>query len=203
MSKQFRLKDRLKLFDQVVTPCLLYGAGCWSLSEERRHKLRVNQRRMIRKIVDVKRLWSEMGSSGGCSNQVLSSHSSSSSSTSVETRAEQENWIDFIKRATHIAEDWSSKAGVRDWASEHYRSKFRLAGHMARREDGRWSARVLEFRPKGGGRSRGHPCKRWAQELDDFFSATHALDRGEWTAMVHKREVWKSLEDSFVAYWVR
>ena len=92
---------------------------------------------------------------------------------------------------------------MKDWVSEHYRNKFRLAGHMARRNDGRWSARVLDFVPQGGGRLRGHPCKRWAEEIDYFFASAHSVNKGEWTGMAGNREVWRTLEDAFISFWMR
>ena len=59
-------------------------------------------------------------------------------------------------------------AGVRDWAKEDAMRKWAWAGHVARRDDGRWSCEVLAYQPAGGTRARGHPKQRWMDELNDF-----------------------------------
>ena len=38
-------------------------------------------------------------------------------------RGPHEEWIDWIKRATHKALDWSARAGVREWVSLHFERK--------------------------------------------------------------------------------
>eukprot|EP00973_Karenia_brevis_P066267 9211251-Karenia_brevis.AAC.1 len=53
--KHYSLQQRLKLFDTVVTPSLLYGSGCWVMHSESAHKLKVAQRRMLRMMVDTRR----------------------------------------------------------------------------------------------------------------------------------------------------
>ena len=102
-----------------------------------------------------------------------------------------------------MAEGLSKRFGVRDWVAEHYRLKFRLAGHVARREDGRWSEQVLHFRPRDGSRQQGHPCKRWSDDLEHFFGAAHGLQGGQWKSLVTPREQWHALEEVFVAFHVR
>ena len=42
-GRDFRLRDRLKLFDSVITPTVLYGSGTWTMTQAREAKLRVNQ----------------------------------------------------------------------------------------------------------------------------------------------------------------
>ena len=114
-----------------------------------------------------------------------------------------EGWIEFVSRSTHIAEEWSTRVGVQDWLSEHYRRKFRLAGHLARRTDGRWSTRVLDVVPAGGSRARGHPSMRWTDDLNRFSFVAHGLEAGQWIELTGNREMWASLESAFVTFWVR
>ena len=167
------------------------------MTEERKLKLRANQRRMLRYIVATKRLVLQ---------QPVASSASSSSTLDVQNDSvdgqELGNWIDFIIRATHKAEALSSHFHVRDWVHEHFRLKFRLAGHFLRRDDGRWSARVMAFSPRSGSRCRGHPTRRWTDDLDDFFLFAHALRTGEWQQLAHGRETWTSLEEAFCSYRV-
>ena len=188
-SSSFSLKSRLKLFDSTISPCVLYGSGCWTLTADRIRKLQTNQRRMLRMIVNTRRL---------TSTPALESASSDSSSTASSFQLEP--WIDFMQRATHIAENYASRYGVKDWASVHFLRKFRLAGHMGRRTDSRWSKKVLYWIPDGASRQRGHPHKRWTDVLDEFFKAAHGMEPGKWLNLCADRDVWASLSDAFVSF---
>jgi hypothetical protein len=52
-SRHYPLSKRLRLFDKVVTPTVMYGSGCWTATVDRQNKLRVAQRQMLRKIVQT------------------------------------------------------------------------------------------------------------------------------------------------------
>jgi hypothetical protein len=54
-GKAYRLKDRLRLFNSVVTPSVLYSCGTWTMTTERMRRLRTAQRMMLRKIIGTKR----------------------------------------------------------------------------------------------------------------------------------------------------
>ncbi|XP_047543296.1 uncharacterized protein LOC125075632 [Vanessa atalanta] len=57
------------------------------------------------------------------------------------------------------------RTGVTDIACKISRLKWQWAGHVCRRTDGRWSRRVLEWRPRIGKRSVGRPPARWTDDL--------------------------------------
>ena len=50
-NKYYSLRHRLRLFDAVVTPTVLYGAGTWTMTQELEHKLRKTQRQMLRHML--------------------------------------------------------------------------------------------------------------------------------------------------------
>ena len=50
-NRKLCFKDRIKLFDSVVTPCVLYGCGAWTLTVADEQKLTTTRRRMIRWMV--------------------------------------------------------------------------------------------------------------------------------------------------------
>ncbi|CAH2259761.1 jg24331 [Pararge aegeria aegeria] len=54
---------------------------------------------------------------------------------------------------------------VTDIAQRVTKLKWQLAGHIARRTDGRWGLKVLEWRPRTGKRSVGPP--RWGPPQRD------------------------------------
>ena len=116
-SSNFSMKSKLKLFDSTISPCLLYGSGCWTLTAEGMRKLQTNQRRMLRMIVNTKRFTST----------ATADTAGASDSSSISSSFLLEPWIGFIQRATYIAEDYASRYGFTDWASAHFSRKFRLA----------------------------------------------------------------------------
>eukprot|EP00973_Karenia_brevis_P022087 3037431-Karenia_brevis.AAC.1 len=67
-------------------------------------------------------------------------------------------------RATGIAEHMARKAKVSDWIRRQRESKWSWAGHVARRQDGRWSHTILDWTPQSS-RKPGHPRLRWSDRL--------------------------------------
>ena len=53
-DKSIALAHRLRLFDAVVSPCVLYGSSTWTMNASRKRKLRSAQRKMTRKILGMK-----------------------------------------------------------------------------------------------------------------------------------------------------
>ena len=62
-------------------------------------------------------------------------------------------------------ENIRQRTKVTDIALRICKLKWQWAGHVARRTDGRWSTRVLEWRPRTGKRSVGRPPARWSDDL--------------------------------------
>ena len=50
-DKRYPLKQRLRLFESIITPTVLYGSGSWAMTVERERVLQSAQRRMMRKIL--------------------------------------------------------------------------------------------------------------------------------------------------------
>ena len=83
---------------------------------------------------------------------------------------EVETWVEWIRRATFIAEESLWKAGLDNWVGAQRRRKFRWAGHVARRMDGRWSSIVVNWTPGVGSRRVGRPAMRLTDTLVQYFS---------------------------------
>ncbi|CAH2248054.1 jg12749 [Pararge aegeria aegeria] len=64
--------------------------------------------------------------------------------------------------------------------------KWKWAGHIARRTDGRWGSKVLEWRPRTGKRSVGWPPARWAEDIEQVA--------GSRKEAAHNREFCNSLQ---------
>ena len=57
--KDYPLKNRMKLFNGVVTPTALYCSASWTMTYERAHKLQTAQRRMLRMMCQTPRKLTE------------------------------------------------------------------------------------------------------------------------------------------------
>ena len=66
-----------------------------------------------------------------------------------EAHCEVESFVSWIIRATRAAEKHMRTCKVPDWVEEQRWRKWQFAGHSARREDGRWTQKILNFDPKG------------------------------------------------------
>ena len=179
-DKYYSLKQRLKLFATVVQPTLLYGCGTWTMTRKRETLIRSVQRRMLRSIVGVRRLTSR----DDAGNVVL------------------EDWVAWVQRSTHIAEVSRQQHRVAEWVEEITRRKFRWAGHVARRQDGRWTREVLDWSLQGY-RAQGRPSMRWTDSLNKFFyggATSSAVGAQTWVTQALNRSFWQQQEDSYVRH---
>ena len=104
----------------------------------------------------------------------------------------EETWVEWIQRATYIAEVAAAKVKVTDWVGGQRKRKWGLAGHTMRREDGRWSRAVLDWRPQGT-RKVGHPITRWTDSLDSFADAW----KFDWKQKATNRVAWARWANRF------
>ena len=151
-GKAYPLRDRLKLFEATVTPTVLYGCGCWTMTEDREKLLRCTQRRMLRWIVGVGRKTIVVGKDEtGEEEEEFSEEEEPPESLDEENEEEvyeekktvKESWIEWVQRATHIAEHHLKKLRISDWVTKSRILKWTWAGHAARRTDGRWSTATI------------------------------------------------------------
>ncbi|CAH2218103.1 jg24224 [Pararge aegeria aegeria] len=69
--------------------------------------------------------------------------------------------------------------------------KWNWAGHICRREDGRWSRVILDWQPRTGHRSIGRPPARWR---DDIVKAVGK----NWMQLTGNRPRWRANEEALV-----
>ena len=111
-----------------------------------------------------------------------------------------ENWVDYIKRTTGIADECLKHARLEDWVAGQRRRKWRWAGHTARRHDGRWSNKILFCNEFEGHRRVGHPMTRWRDAIESFVEGYTFFEGGDWPLLAQERESWHRMEDKFVYY---
>jgi len=154
-SRYYRLTDRVKLFDAVVSSAALYGSAAWALTQKQEKKLITVRRTMLRYVFCIHRSkdedWPCFLKRAACK---------------VEEIAEQkgmESWVVGYRRrkwrfagclANRSDERWSKL--VAQWNPNH-----------------------------GIGRNRGAPWTRWSDQLQCFAGGdwmSLALDEKQWEA---------------------
>ena len=91
-------------------------------------------------------------------------------------------------------EEIRRRTKVTDIALRISKLKWQWAGHIARRTDGRWGRKVLEWRPRNGKRSVGRPPTRWSDDLLKIAGR-------RWMQAASDRSLWKSLGEAYVQQW--
>lgn len=109
-NRSFRLRDRLRLFESVVTSTALYGSGCWTMTQSREIKLRTQQRKMLRWIVGAGRKQQEQqqishrdeeGEDEEEEPEPMEEHCE----TNANQPLELEDWVAYIRRTNGLAEE--------------------------------------------------------------------------------------------------
>ncbi|CAH2229473.1 jg20853 [Pararge aegeria aegeria] len=77
---------------------------------------------------------------------------------------------------------------------EEQELKWQWAGHIARRTDGRWGLKVLEWRPRTEKRSVSRPARRWTDDI-------RRVAASRWRQASQDRGLWNSLRKTFVQQW--
>jgi len=169
-NKKCPLRSRVRLFDAVVSPCVLYASSCWTLTAAMTQQLQTTRRRMMRWMLGSYRPM----------------HSHDEGGRSLEA------YVEHIQRTTRSAEALFARFGSTSWISAHRSRKWKLAAKIAKASDGRWSQALLQWIPvHGRGRDVGRPRTRWSDELLHFAG-------GEWQTHAADDDLWAALENGFI-----
>jgi hypothetical protein len=88
------------------------------------------------------------------------------------------------------------KTKVKDILEKIKEAKWRWAGHVARRQDNRWTKRITEWQPRTGKRRRGRQKRRWRDDITSYLGST-------WTRQAQDRDRWKLLEEGYIQQWMQ
>jgi hypothetical protein len=72
--------------------------------------------------------------------------------------------------------------------------KWQWAGHIAKRTNGRWGGKVLEWRPPGDAALVGPPT-RWTDDLVKVAGS-------RWMRAAQDRSSWRTLGEAYVQQWM-
>jgi hypothetical protein len=167
---------RLKLFDAVITPTILYGSVSWAQTVQRQRFLRSTQRRMLRRIAQ-------------CHKTFPKDHSNI------------EDYVNWVKQSTEKTDRLRIQHKICDWSEEQLRRKWDWAGKVARTTDRRWTREVLNWDPVAQ-RGRGRPVTRWVDQLNKFLTAKLGAPVSENSWLTHAAQAtqWEAWREPFVRF---
>lgn len=86
------------------------------------------------------------------------------------------------------------RSGVTDAIARTSNLKWNWAGHASTMNDGRWTIKKTEWRPKDHALcSRGRPPTRWSDDLKRIHT--------NWMNAARDRDTWKNLREAHVKQW--
>ena len=103
-------------------------------------------------------------------------------------RRPDEDYIPWLRRATHAAERCRDEAGIKSWNTYASYRKWTWAGHVARMDNHRWAHRMTRWRDEiwwstQDHRSTGRPMRcrpgyfsRWEKELCKYLETFSTSD---------------------------
>ena len=105
--KRYPLQQRLRLFEAVVTPSVLYGAGTWNLTTKLKTRLRTAQRNMLLKMLGSGHKIRPHTGDEDCSSEEEEEQEAKANQDSTNepnSESELESWVEWIARTTRTAE---------------------------------------------------------------------------------------------------
>ena len=174
VNKKYSLNDRLRLFESVISPTVLYGSECWTMNKSMDKMLRTTQRKMLRSILGQGRRRITRTSQ---TEQDSGSEHEAEPNTQEEANDELEPWAEWIRRVTHSAEESLEKLRIKTWVEQARRRKWRWAAKLyCETEQDKWTNAALAWNPQvhfdhpkpTARRKQAGPKKRWTDELEHF-----------------------------------
>ena len=125
-------------------------------------------------------------------------------------RRADEDFVDWIVRATHLAHERARTTGIRFWVDAHLRCKWRWAGHVMRQEVCRLARKVTTWRDSAWWLEERTMPRRlrvmrprrdhWFRWEDDFKRFFEHMGTGPWQEVTACRQSWQSHVDAFVEF---
>ena len=137
-NKEVSLKLRMRLFNAVVTPTILYGCSSWVLTASKEKRLQTTQMKMTRTILGRKRKVDEKTS-------------------------DTETWISWAKRTTAEARETMKAHKISEWTQIIVERQEKWKGRLENQDPKKWTKQANDWIPIGF-RRIGRPAKRWKED---------------------------------------
>lgn len=90
---------------------------------------------------------------------------------------------------------WLDQTKNKDIAERVARLKWNWAGHLMRTEDGRWTRKATEWRPRTTKRNPGRPKTRWKDDIQKQAGT-------QWKSRTSNRNEWRQIGEAYVQKWM-
>jgi len=203
-SSCYSLSDRLRLFQGVITPTVLYGSASWTMTVDLENQLKRTHRQMIRMILaSPRRVLHGNVQAQHTHDDDPEDDTSKESGNKKETL---EPWIDWVKRCTHTAEAKLAALGLEEWVITQKQRQWRWAYKIAN-DVNKWSHLAAQWEPSidlrcNARRKPGRPKKKWSDNIVEHIkklngaSEANNLDYTCWQSVAKDHFVWYSMEPS-------
>ena len=145
---------RLRLFDAVVTPTILYGSEAWTMTKQLQTKLRTTQRKMMRLLIHADKSYDSF-----------------------------QDHVEWIKDATRRAESVMETHNIKCWTELQKTRMWDWACKVAQKHEGRWTHTAAKWQPNAI-RVKCRPKTRWHDVINSYLTLatgqTHQHD--DWAA---------------------
>ena len=210
-GKHYSLNSRLRLFNAVVTPTVLYGSECWTTSKHLESVLKTTQRKMLRIIlgqgrrrIPVRNVEQDSSGEDVQSNASNTAGPAEEEEVLEDPQNELEPFVDWIQRVTHNVEERVKSLKMRSWIEEARIRKWKWARSLyTKKSSEQWSTRALHWnpqihydRPKPAARRRPtRPNLRW---LDDIVKIGHGSSSTTTAEDLEQEHFWTQYQDLYV-----
>ena len=186
-SPKYPLRDRLKLWNDTVTPSLFCASGTWTMTEEtKKNTIQVNvQLRMPRGSTipptsnPTTPTTNREGDTTEHNSQDLNEHEETSHDAGSnpcfdeipEDKPEDElqPWVDYITRAVRKADDLLAASGNTPWILRQSRIFWRRARMIPKHHEDRWTSLVSNWNPAVSTKQQGRLTKRWEDDINIYL----------------------------------
>ncbi len=156
------------------------------------------QRKMLRMVLGSRRRLARVEVAG-----TTSSESSAPDEEDDSSQFELELWSDFLNRATHVAEERASAAGLQEWLTMWRTGQWRWARKVVTDGRKKWSHTALQWCPqvhasKSSFRAQARPKKRWTDDVQGYLSDLGITQ--PWEELAQMGDMWAGLEPGFLTW---
>ena len=194
-DRRHSVRNRLRLFDAVVSSTLLYGCETWTLRTDQERRLTVLQKKMLRVVLNAKR------------RTVASSSSEEESEETEEGRNTErlEPWRDFLKRTAEWTDEQLKRASLEPWSAHWRRRKWMWVTNLLEAGNCKWSTIATQWQPllhskNACVRRQARPKRRWDQDFIDYLGTMVPEEERPWQELAKDEDWWLSHVDSFATF---
>ena len=112
----------------------------------------------------------------------------------VAQRAMERSMLGISLRDKIRNQDIRHRTKATDICKRVVQLKWQWASHVCRRNDDRWSERVLYWRPRTGRRNVGRQPARWSDDIKKTAGPA-------WTRAAASRSKWRAMQEAYVQQW--